>query len=135
MWNFNTLGQKKVIIGLIHLLPLPGTPFYEVGNEQKALDKAVADATALYEGGADGCLVQTVDRIYPVGEDVDFARLAAMATIVRSVADATGPEFQIGVQILWNALRASLAVRPCLWRLVSALYCLGGSYHDAIWCS
>jgi len=110
MGTFETLGKKKVVIGLVHLLPLPGTPFYEEGNTAKALDKAVADATALYEGGADGCLVQTVDRIYPVGEAADYARVAAMSKIVTAVAQATGPEFQIGVQILWNALKASLAV-------------------------
>ncbi|MCA9108126.1 MAG: hypothetical protein KDA83_22155, partial [Planctomycetales bacterium] len=57
MRTFPTLGKKKIILGMIHLLPLPGTPFFEAGNMEKALDKAVADATALYEGGADGCLV------------------------------------------------------------------------------
>jgi predicted TIM-barrel enzyme len=80
---FENLGKRKVVIGLVHLLPLPGTPFYEEGNVEKALDKAVADATALYQGGAQGCLVQTVDRIYPVGEEVDYARMAAMSTIVQ----------------------------------------------------
>lgn len=110
MPTFLTLGRKKVILGLIHLLPLPGTPFFVAGNLEKALDKAVADATALYEGGADGCLVQTVDRIYPLGQEVDYARLAAMARIVAAVEQAVGAEFQIGVQILWNALNAALAV-------------------------
>ena len=110
MRNFENLGKKKVIIGLVHLLPLPGTPFYEPGNVEKAMDKALADATALYEGGADGCLVQTIDRVYPVGEEADYARVAAIANITKAVAEATGPEFQIGVQILWNAFKASLAV-------------------------
>ncbi|MEM7344919.1 MAG: BtpA/SgcQ family protein, partial [Chloroflexota bacterium] len=91
-------------------LPMPGTPFYEPDNLKKAIDKAVADATALYEGGADGCLVQTIDRIYPVGEAVDFARLAAVTTVTNAVAEVTDKEFQIGVQILWNAHQASLAV-------------------------
>ena len=110
MSNLEMFGKKKIILGLVHLVPLPGTPFYEKGNLDRALDKAVADATALYEGGADGCLVQTVDRIYPVGDRADYARVAAMATIVKAVSEATGPDFQIGVQILWNALKASLAV-------------------------
>lgn len=110
MVKFESLGNKKVILGLVHLLPLPGTPFYEEGNAERSLDKAVADAVALYEGGADGCLVQTVDRVYPVGEEVDYARLAAMSVIVNAVSEATGPDFQVGVQIMWNALKASLAV-------------------------
>jgi hypothetical protein len=110
MRTFDTLGQKKVVIGMVHLLPLPGTPFYQEGTMEQTLEKAVADATALYHGGADGCLVQTVDRVYPAADEADYARVAAMATIVKAVSDATGPEFQVGVQIMVNALKASAAV-------------------------
>ena len=100
MRSFDALGHKKVVIGLVHLLPLPGTPFFEPGNTERALDKAVRDAAALSQGGADGCLVQTVDRAYPTGDEADYAR----------VAEATPPTFQIGVQIMVNALKASAAV-------------------------
>jgi uncharacterized protein len=110
MRSFDTLGKKKVVIGMVHLLPLPGTPFYQEGTMERTLEKAVADATALYHGGADGCLIQTVDRVYPAADEADYARVAAMATIAKAVADATGPEFQIGIQIMLNALKASLAV-------------------------
>jgi uncharacterized protein len=110
MRTFDTLGKKKVVIGMVHLLPLPGTPFYQEGTLERTVEKAVADATALYHGGADGCLIQTVDRVYPAADEADYARVAAMATIAKAVADATGPEFQIGIQIMLNALKASLAV-------------------------
>ena len=110
MRSFDTLGKKKVVIGMVHLPPLPGTPFYQDGTLAQALEKAVADATALYQGGADGCLIQTVDRVYPTGDEADYARVAAMATIVQAVVQATGPEFHVGVQIMVNALKASLAV-------------------------
>jgi uncharacterized protein len=109
MRTFDTLGKKKVVIGMVHLLPLPGTPFYQEGTMALTLDNAVADAMALYQGGADGCLIQTVDRVYPAAADeADYARVAAIAT--KAVADVTGPEFQIGVQIMLNALKASVAV-------------------------
>lgn len=110
MRNFDILGKKKVVIGMVHLLPLPGTPFYREGTMERTVEKAVADATALYQGGADGCLIQTVDRVYPAEDEADYARVAAMATIQKAVSDATGPEFQIGVQIMLNALKASIAV-------------------------
>jgi len=71
---------------------------------------AVGSAQALDAGGADGCLVQTVDRVYPTGDEADPARIAAMALIVRAVADATSPGFVVGVQIMRNAVQASLAV-------------------------
>jgi hypothetical protein len=108
--TFDMLGKKKVVIGMVHLLPLPGTPFYQEGTLEQTLDKAVADATTLYQGGADGCLIQTVDRVYPAADEADYARVAAMATVAKAVADATGPEFQIGIQIMLNALKASVAV-------------------------
>ncbi len=110
MRHFDMLGKKKVVIGMVYLLPLPGTPFYQEGNMEQALEKAVADATALDQGGADGCLIQTVDRVYPAEAEADYARVAAMAAITKAVDDATGPEFQIGVQIMVNALKASIAV-------------------------
>ena len=101
---------KKLVYGMIHLLPLPGTPFYESGNVEKSLEKAIADVKALIAGGADGCVVQTIDQIYPVGQDVDPARLASFAIIVKAVKDHSHKDFHVGVQILWNALEASLAV-------------------------
>lgn len=110
MRSFGTLGTKKVVIGMVHLPPLPGTPFYQEGNMEEAFEKAVADATALYQGGADGCLIQTVDRVYPVEDEADYARVAALAAIAKVVSDATAPSFQIGVQIMINALKASVAV-------------------------
>ena len=110
MRTFDMLGKKKVVIGMVHLLPLPGTPFYEEGTMEQTLEKAVADATALYRGGADGCLIQTVNRVYPASDEADYARVAAVAAVTKAVADATSPEFQIGVQIMVNALKASAAV-------------------------
>lgn len=110
MKNFDTLGKKKLVIGLVHLYPMPGTPFFEEGNFEKSLEKAVRDSKNLYEGGADGCLIQTVDKVYPSKDEADYARLAAMAAITHAVSQVTGPEFNIGVQLMWNSIRASLAV-------------------------
>jgi len=108
MLNFQS--KKKTIIGMVHLAPMPGTPFYKEGSFHKTLDRAVADATALYRGGASGCLVQTIDKVYPTEDEADPARVAAVANIVNEISKATGPDFYIGVQILRNALKASLAV-------------------------
>jgi len=110
MREFGTLGTRKVVLGMVHLPPLPGTPFHEEGSFGRILDAAVQSARALEEGGADGCLVQTVDRVYAAGEDSDPARTTAMALVVSSIAEAAGEGFQVGVQLMRNALKASLAV-------------------------
>jgi uncharacterized protein len=106
-----TAGGRKTVLGMVHLRPLPGTPFYEEGSLWKMLDDAVASALALRDGGADGCLVQTVDRVYSVEDESDPARTAAVALIVRAIVEATaGEDFLVGVQLMRNAVKASLAV-------------------------
>jgi len=95
---------------MVHLEPLPGTPFHREGSFYQTLERAVQSARALHQGGADGCLVQTVDRVYGVRDESDPARTAAMSLIARSVVEGTGAGFQVGVQMLRNSVKASLAV-------------------------
>lgn len=110
MRDFVTLGKRKAVLGMIHLQPLPGTLFYQDGSFSQTLETAVESARALYHGGADGCLVQTVDRIYSAKDESDPARTTAMGLITHAIVQATGAEFQVGVQLMRNALKASLAV-------------------------
>ncbi|MEV6421255.1 BtpA/SgcQ family protein [Streptomyces sp. NPDC051662] len=103
-------AQGPTVLGMVHLAPLPGTPFHRDGSLPEIIDRAVADALALREGGANGCLVQTADRVAGAADDSDPARTAAMALTVRAVREAVGAEFRVGVQMMRNAVRASLAV-------------------------
>jgi uncharacterized protein len=108
--QFDNLGKKKVVLGMVHLGALPGTPFAVEGSYEAVRAKAVSDALALEEGGADGCVVQNAgDRVFAI-DNADPVIIAAMADIVRAIADAAGPRFQIGVQVLRNDLEASLAI-------------------------
>ncbi|HEU0298651.1 MAG TPA: BtpA/SgcQ family protein [Longimicrobium sp.] len=108
--GFGAPGGRKAVLGMIHLQPLPGTPFHEEGSFGAALERAVRSARALHEGGADGCLVQTVERVYSVRDESDPARTAAMSLVVNAIVQATGGTFPVGVQMMRNALKASLAV-------------------------
>lgn len=101
---------RKYIIGLVHLLPLPGTPFYQQGTQETIIEKAVSDALALVRGGADGCLIQTVDRAYSNLDDTDYARVAAMTLVVQAVKRAVPQDFLVGVQLMWNCITPSIAV-------------------------
>jgi membrane complex biogenesis BtpA family protein len=105
-----TSGPGKAVIGVVHLRPLPGTPFYEPGSLARTVETAIESARSLDEGGADGCLVQTADRVYSVADEADPACTAAMAMIVQGITAATRPEFRVGVQIMRNAAKASIAV-------------------------
>lgn len=107
---FSNLNGKKLVLGLVHLLPMVGTPLYADGNMEKMTRKAIEDCRTLKENGADGCLIQTVDVYYPATDDTDYARVAGLAAITARVRDAVGPDFIIGAQIMWNCITPSLAV-------------------------
>ena len=52
-----TFGAPKYVIGVVHLLPLPGSPRWK-GQMSRVLKRAVADARALESGGVDGLIVE-----------------------------------------------------------------------------
>ncbi len=95
---------------MVHLAPLPGTPLHRPGSLPAIIAAAVDDALALWEAGADGCLMQTVDRLYSKRDEADPARVAAVTLAAAAVRSAVGGEFQLGVQLMRNAASASLAV-------------------------
>ncbi|MBQ8995073.1 MAG: BtpA family membrane complex biogenesis protein [Oscillospiraceae bacterium] len=107
---FDNLNGKKLVIGLVHLLPMLGTPLYQDGNLEKMTEKALADVKTLKDNGADGCLIQTVDVFYPNTDDTDYARVAGLAAVTARCRDAVGSDFIIGAQIMWNCITPSLAV-------------------------
>ena len=99
------------IIGMIHIGPLPGTPYYGAKGDYAAVRaKAIADALALAEGGAQAGLVQNRDDRVFFNGPADPVVAAAFADITRAVADAVGDRLAIGVQVLRNDLRASIAI-------------------------
>lgn len=101
---------KKWIIGVIHLPPLPGTPYYREGDLEKAVEKAKRCVNALMEGGAGGCLLQPLDRAYHVYDDADYARVSAMTVIGTEIRKEVDTDFQVGIQLLWNGVTPALAV-------------------------
>ena len=121
---FDNLNGKKLVIGLVHLLPMPGTPLYEDGNIEKMTEKAIRDCVALKNAGADGGLVQSVDVYYPATDDTDYARVATIAMIAGRVRAEVGPDFVLGAQLMFNCVTPSLAAckaAGCDFTRVSAL--------------
>lgn len=101
--------KKKLIVGVVHLPPLPGTPYYQEGDLERAIEKTKRCVSVLIEGGAGGCLLQPIERAYHVLDDADYARVAAMTVIVKEARKTAGDVFQVGLQFLWNGVRPALA--------------------------
>ena len=100
-------GVRKAFIGVVHLLPLPGSPRWH-GDMKAILSRAQQEALTLERGGADGVIVENFgDAPFPVGR-VGSHTVAAMALAVNAVRDVVG--LTVGVNVLRNDPQSALAV-------------------------
>lgn len=102
-------GRRKAVIGVIHSLPLPGSPDYDGRDMEDVVAFAVAEAERYRDGGVDGLIVENHG-------DIPFARpdrfgpetaacMAVMTDAVRRVS-----ALPVGVNILANGAIQALAV-------------------------
>lgn len=99
--------RPKPIIGMVHLLPLPGSPRW-TGLMDQVIDAAVRDAATLAEGGVDGIIVENYGDTPFFPDRVPAETVAAMtAAVIEVQRVATVP---IGVNVLRNDAAAALAV-------------------------
>lgn len=99
------------VIGVIHLLPLPGSPRWR-GNLQAVIGRAEQEATALASGGVDGIIVENFFDAPFTGAQVDPAVVSAMSLIVYRLQQlVTVP---IGINVLRNDARSALAIATCV---------------------
>lgn len=100
--------ERPLLIGVVHLLPLPGAPDPSPGLAAVE-ERALADAAALQAGGADGLIVENYgDAPFAPGR-VDPWTVAAMTRIALAVRRAC-PGALLGVNVLRNDARSALAV-------------------------
>ncbi len=97
----------KAVIGMVHLLPLPGSPRW-AGSMDAVLARAVADAAACAEAGLDGVLVENFGDVPFTPDAVEPHTVAAMALAVRAVREKVS--LPIGVNVLRNDARAALGI-------------------------
>ncbi|MDH4071489.1 MAG: BtpA/SgcQ family protein [Gammaproteobacteria bacterium] len=99
-------GPSKVIIGMIHLPPLPGYP--ESPGIERVIRHAIGDLHTLESAGVDGVLVENeYDRPHRIRAEPET--IAAMTRITRALVQESESAL-IGCEILLNDPKASLAV-------------------------
>src|SRR5213596_168746 len=82
-------GARKPLIGVLHLLPLPGAPLYD-GAMQKVYDQALAELDVFRRHGLDSVIVENFrDMPYFPGR-VPAETIAAMAVVSREIVRAAG---------------------------------------------
>lgn len=96
------------LVGVVHLLPLPGAPRPGPGLDA-VLRRAQQDARALAEGGADGVIVENLgDAPFAAGR-VPAVTVAAMTRAAMAVREAA-PTLPLGLNVLRNDGEGALAV-------------------------
>lgn len=103
----DTFGVDKPLIGMVHLLPLPGSPNWG-GSMEAVLERAVYDAHAWEEGGADGLIVENFGDAPFRPDRVEPHTVAAMTLAVRAVQAAV--DLPLGVNVLRNDAAAALGI-------------------------
>jgi membrane complex biogenesis BtpA family protein len=103
----NIWPDKKPLIGMVHLLPLPGAPRWR-GPIDAALDQAERDARALQEARFDGVLVENFLDVPFFADSVPAETVAAMtAAVLRVMGTVSLP---VGVNVLRNDAAAAMAI-------------------------
>lgn len=102
-------AKRKIVIGMVHLRPLPGTPLYDADRGVDGIvESALADIEALQKGGVDAVLFGNEnDRPYSL--EAPQESVAAMSAVVS--ATKTALEIPFGVNYLWDPVASvSIAV-------------------------
>ena len=97
----------KEIIGVVHLLPLPGSPRWK-GDLDLVVEHALRDAEALAGGGIDAVIFENFGDVPFFSGTVPPETIAAMAVVIESVANSVEAPF--GVNVLRNDPLAALAL-------------------------
>ncbi len=99
--------HRKVLIGVVHLLPLPGAPRHRA-KMSDIIKHAVADAVAYERGGAHALFIENFGDVPFTKSAVAPETIAAMAAVGCAVRAAV--KLPIGYNVLRNDARAALAL-------------------------
>jgi len=100
-------AKTKPIVGMVHLLPLPGSPRFG-GNWREVTQRAVSDAKALTAGGVHGIIIENFgdSPFFPCSVPPHvISFLTAAAGEVRAAVSVP-----LGINVLRNDGRSALAI-------------------------
>ncbi len=95
------------LVGMVHLLPLPGSPGYG-GSMQDVVETAVADAGELASAGFPALMIENFGDVPFHVDSVAAETISAITVAVGSVIEATS--LSIGVNVLRNDVLAALGI-------------------------
>ena len=100
-------NSKYPVIGVIHLLPLPGSPNW-TGNLTNVIERAEQEAIALETGGANGIIVENFFDTPFTKNRVDTATISALTLVVSKLNEIC--KIPVGLNVLRNDAISALAI-------------------------
>lgn len=133
-------GNARPVIGVIHLLPLPGSARYD-GQLDQVLSRAEQEAAALASGGVNGIIVENFFDTPFTKNRVDTATACAMTLAAQRVKAISN--LPLGINVLRNDARTALAIASAVGAqyirvnvLTGAMLCdqgiIEGEAHDLL---
>ncbi len=95
------------IVGMVHLVPLPGSPAYG-GSMAEVKQASVSDALTLAEAGFPALMIENFGDVPFHADSVPPETIAAMTATVAAVRDAV--DLPVGVNVLRNDALAGVGV-------------------------
>ncbi len=103
--------SRKLVIGMVHLLPLPGSEDYRGGGLGPILERARREACTLAAGGIDAIMLQNTGDL-PPARDGEPETIAAMSVIGAALRREVA--CPLGVNVLANGAVAALAIAQAI---------------------
>ncbi len=100
-------AKGKIIIGVVHLQPLPGSPLYS-GDLDLVMERAIRDAKTLEAGGVDGIIVENMGDKPFLPDKIAPETISALTLIAKEVIKNIS--IPVGINVLRNAAIEAAAI-------------------------
>jgi membrane complex biogenesis BtpA family protein len=114
LWEMSNLDffglEKQFIIGMVHCLPLPGTPNY-AGDMEMLSNQAVSDAITLEKAGVDAIIVENMGDT-PFSITMDIAQSTALAAVAALVKRSVS--IPVGIDAAMNDYKTAISVAQAI---------------------
>ncbi|MBS3817368.1 MAG: BtpA/SgcQ family protein [Candidatus Thermoplasmatota archaeon] len=102
-------SKDKPIVGVVHLLPLPGSPRFE--SMESVKERALNDAKDMIQNGVDGLIIENYgDK--PFKKTVSKMTVSALSAVCSKVKDRF--DVPIGLNVLRNDWKSALSISHTL---------------------
>jgi uncharacterized protein len=107
MMDLFSSSARNVLIGMVHVLPLPGSPRWQPPM-RAVIERALRDAGALAEAGFDALLIENFGDAPFFPATVPAETIAGLAVVAAQLTTHTA--LPLGVNVLRNDARAALGI-------------------------